>query len=311
MFGITTIVCLVFGADAPASTVEGNSTSPPRVVVLANTTTILQRDPLLLATHFHNLSQVDVRLIDKPALRFDYVDYYVRTSGEWRRVPTLQEVRSPRGSSSERGIGRTVLSKSVFAQCDVIHRAEDAFLFENVGEYEIRAVLQTTVGQMISQPVKVSVEARPMSDLKRITEAAKVLHYLEFLTLQWNPPEKIKALEELGGNVGLTIRNARQLQEMMKAGNAGQLKYPKDRIEELLEQVDPVSREIALDRLAKHTTRWSDREGMQYLASMMANDSLERREMLRHMRLLRGDDQRPQWIRSDFGKEGEDVVESD
>lgn len=311
MFVITAIVCLVVGADAPASTVEGNSTSPPRVIVLANATTILQRDPLLLAAHFHNLSPADVRLIDKPALRFDYVDYFIRTSGEWRRIPTLQEVRSPRGSSSERGIGRTVLSKSVLSQCDVIHRVGDAFLFENVGEYELRAVLQTTVGQVTSEPVKVSVEARPMSDLKRITEATKVLHYLEFLTLQWKPPEKIKALEELGGNVGLTIRNARQLQEISKADNAGPLKFPKDRIEEFLGRVDPVSREIALDRLAKHATRWSDREGMQHLASVMDNDSLERREMLRHMRLLRGDDQRPQWIRSDFGKEGEDVVESD
>jgi hypothetical protein len=147
--------------------------------------------------------------------------------------------------------------------------------------------------------------------LERIAKAGRLLHYLEFYTLRWKPPDEIKELREVGGNVGLAIDNALLLQTYAKTRMLDGLDAPRDRICDLLkDRLDPVSWKIALERLGKHFMP-GDREGMFYVASAMPHDSWYRRELLRCVRRLADPASHLPWVRRDFGEPSDEPVDSD
>jgi hypothetical protein len=316
MSNAITVLALALAADNPALGEESGPGQPPRVELEANATTILQRDPLFLMSLVQNRETADIRLFNERHETGAYAILYLRYSGEWRRIPTMEEIRARRLELEGEQKGRAVLSGSSFAEYHAIHREgreKSAFLFEEPGTYEVQAVVKTADRQLTSKPLIITVEARPTKDLERIAAASKQLRYLEFFRLQqWTPPDEVKALEDVGGNIGMAIRNALLLQEYARSGKIEGKEIPKDQISDFLKQrFDSISWTIALERLANQYWRWSDKEGMRCFARVMPHDSLERRELLRHMRLLAHPDDARYWIRQDFGRDGQELVESD
>lgn len=283
----------------------------PRLVLVANSTTILQRDPLFLMSLVENKSGTDIRLFHEPKQTGDYAILYLRAKDEWRRIPTMAEIRSPRKDLEGPENGRAVLSHSTYAEFHAIHREGDAFLFEETGTYELRAVVETSAGTWTSKSVTVTVQPRPAKDLERIATAAKQLHYLEFYTLQWKPPDEIKALKDVGGNTGMAIKNALLLQEIARSGTVKGLHVSKGEIIEVLTQLDPVSRNNAFDQLAENFRRKGEHKTFKAIIEASPHDSQRRRESLRKFRLLNDPTALEWWVRRDFGELSDEKVDSE
>jgi hypothetical protein len=161
------------------------------------------------------------------------------------------------------------------------------------------AVAVTEALDLRSDPISITVAERPPANLERIQKAEDVLLYLECGSLSWKMPESLLALEDVGGNIGASIRNFRVLQKVA-AGN-----------EPIPAGLDPVSHESALCLLAQHYRRTASWDRLRDVVAKMRDDSFSRRESLRLLR-RNADPLAPQgWRRSDFGQPGEESVISD
>jgi len=308
---VITILSLALAADSPALKDEAATTQTPRLELVANSTTILQRDPLFLMSLVHNSGSTDIRLFHEPYETGEYTVLYLRTKEEWRRISTMAEIRDPRRECDGVQIGCAVLSRSSFAEYHALLRNGEAFIFEEPGKYELRAVVRMADRLLTSKPVTITVEPRPVKDLERIGAAGKQLHSLEFLTLKWKLPAQMKALADVGGNTGTAIRNALLLEEFAKGGAIDGQKIAKSEIINILkERFDRVSKNKALDQLAEHFRLMGDGQTFRSIVAETSFDSRRRRESLREFRLLTDPTAAESWTRRDFGQPSDEKVDS-
>lgn len=311
MFWAAIIVSFALAPDSPALTDKARPGQIARLELVANTTTILQRDPLFLISLVHNAS-TDIHLLREAPQTGDYVALFMRVEGEWRRIPTMEKTRAPNKDREGGKKGRAVLSHSSYAEYHAIHRDADAFLFDEPGKYELKAVARTANGELTSKTITVTVEPRLAKDLKRIAAAGKQLDCLEFLTLRWKLPAEIKALEDVGGNIGIAVKYESLLQDLTRSEKIEGREIPWDQLADFFKKhFDSVCWKFALERFASNYIYGAPPHGRSQVAQAMPHDSLWRRELRRHVRVHTSENRTTAWMRQDFGGEGDQIVESD
>src|SRR4030095_336747 len=115
MFWTAIIVTLALTADGPVLTDEAGPGQTPHLELVANSTTILQRDPLFLVSLVHNVS-TDIHLLREAPQTSDYAALFVRADGQWHRIPAMAKTRSPNKEREGGERGRAVLSHSSYAE---------------------------------------------------------------------------------------------------------------------------------------------------------------------------------------------------
>jgi hypothetical protein len=302
--------CLL-SADVPGT--DGAGSGRPRLVVIPNVRTILQRDHLCLMVLVENHATSDIRLTGTPTIDGRYVQFELRQTGSWQPAPKMNE--GPKNDESMGHRGRAVLSGSEYVEFSALQRDRARFLFEGPGKYQLRGTVQTTFGPLVSEPVTITAESRPAEQLQRIEQAAEILPKLELRNLRWNRPEELLALKGVGGNIGYALKNAQLLQEYAKAGTIdGGIVALEDLPDLLRQRLDAVNWEGALQLLGQHFMNAEELPGMKVIGRAMPHDSFRRRALFHQLR-FRADPTTPQWaVRSDFGQNGRtsnDRVESD
>jgi hypothetical protein len=305
-----TILSLALAADCPEKKEEAGPDQAPYLELAANNATILQRDPLFLMSLVHNCGDADVRLFhESPG---DYAALDLRVEGQWHRIPTLAKTRPAHEEREGVKKGRLVLSHSSYAEYHAIHREGEAFLFDEPGQYELRAVARTADGELTSKAITITVEARSAKNLQRIAAASEQLQHLQFVTLRTKLPAQIKALEEVGGNIGMAIKNELHLQEITSFEKTLRGDITWGRISDVLNKhFDSLSGKMALERIASTYLYGAAPEGMAEVAQAMPHDSLWRRQLRRFIRLLRSENQSRPWVRRDFDGDSDDLADSD
>lgn len=284
---------------------------PVRVSLVANAATIRQRDHLLLMLIIENAGSSDIHVY-QPRECMRLVRLFCRFDDEWQELSTMDEQQfDPR--CEERGDrGRAILRRSSYCEYKALQRHRSEFVFDSPGKYELRASVLTSVGEVWSDSVTITVEGRSDSDLRRIEEAGDALSALQFGNLHWKVSAKLAQLEDVGGNIGETIRDIAELQKYVSDLNVNRLAIQAgDRFPGLAKRFEKVSFEFALNQLAHfHLTNF-ERNHLQAVVGAMKYDSFARRESLRELR-RQVDPLAPQgWTRSDFGQVGDEKVVSE
>ena len=306
-------LCLALYTDAPDA---GHSTTP-RLVVAPNRSTILQRDHLPLLALVKNPGKTDIRIMHRQRTSFgEYVRFEVRDGDTWRSIRTMNDLATNLDGagygSANPERGRAILARSTYAELPVLLRDGGSFLFEKPGHVELRGVVFTHDGKLVSESITIAVLPRSAEDLRRIEAASKVLHYLELKVLEWVFPQKLTALVDTGGNIAQTLDNTRVLQEYVRSGSVDGVRVATDTICDTLKgRLDGVNFNLALDRLAEHGVKMRGWELVRNVIAAQTYDSFRREEALRAIRRLNDPTAAEGKTRRDLGDNSDEPIESD
>lgn len=313
MYLANVALCVALYVHAPGAS-DSNS---PRLVVVPNRSTILQRDHLALLAMVENPGNADIRIIHGRRTNFgEYIRFEVRDGKKWRSIRTMKDLGTNLNGdgygSGDTERGRAILAHATYAELPALLRDGDSFLFENPGQVELRGVVSTQDRKIVSEPIAITVMPRSAEELQRIGAASKDLIYLELRVLEWVFPQSVTALADVRGNIAQTIDNARVVQEFVHSGTVDGVRVPREKICDTLKaRFDRVNFNIALDRLAEHGAKMRDWELVRGVVAAQSYDSSRREETLRALRYLTDPTAAEGKTRRDFGDNSDDPIESD
>jgi hypothetical protein len=128
---------------------------------------------------------------------------------------------------------------------------KDQFVFSQPGRFELRAEVQLSGKQVQSKPVVITVKPRAQSLVKRIQDAGISVGTAGGAYLKPPLPDKLVALEDVGGNIGDSIKNKLLMQRIV----SGEERTGDDVIKYIRERMDPLDAEISLAILGEHYFR--------------------------------------------------------
>ena len=247
-----------------------------QVTLDSNAKEILQRDNLLLLAVIENKSESALTVFSQPG-RPNHIQLELFKDGDW--VP----VDVPRGDFMP-GSGRILLDgMSTYAETKTLQIERWGFVFEAPGTYKLRGVAKMPWGDQASEPLVITVKERSAADLKRIK--ADVLGYLE-AGAQAPLPEKLLALQSVGGNIARTIEYSQKTRAVAEETPwKGVTVRREEACDWLRKELDPVSAEHALLSLGNAYRTKKNIDGIFRVLSALPHDSAERRELLYFFRL--------------------------
>ena len=173
-----------------------------------NRTSICQRDPLVVKAVLANHGEDLIKMTGKPA-RSNRIRYQQQINGKWIPLPSWS-TRSGIGTmmpGSRGGDGQFIAKDASCAEYDVIVLdSKDNFIFDKLGKSQIRAIAETSVGQLTSAPVTIVVEPRKPEQLERIESAKKWLYLIgQDVPSHGSVPKQLVELRDVGGNIAKGI----------------------------------------------------------------------------------------------------------
>ena len=276
---------LIAVAVVPAlSVADEPSLSRPRLVLATNASRILQRDNLMVRIVLFNptAAELSVEPLDAD-LFMSYGRVQIRKGSTWELLNFVVDENFPMPFGG--GGARTISSKAEFAEYSALHRHKKAFVFEEAGKYELRAIAKTSLGELTSNPVTIDVGDRTAIDLRRFEEAGKSLREFEFASLNRELTDNFTALERIGGNAAATIRAFLLTQEFAKSRRIGAEAVSVNRACDLLKsQMDQVCYENALNLLVSHYVARQDFDSLREIHRHMPYRSGPEREAARWLK---------------------------
>lgn len=260
-----------------------------KLTLVPNATEILQRDNVMLLSILENksISAVHIMLDGSDSgggrIRHEMQD----KEGRWGKIrASVDQFRlfcGLRGSFVMQG-------DSAYAECEAIHRKslKGAFLFEAPGTYKIRGVVTMPWGELYSEAVTITVKERPLSDLKSIESIPpNDLWSLGNPNLDRALPESLLKVRHVGGNIARTIDQW----QMAQAAFEGRVWKGKPIAKErncqwMRENLDPVAYEHSLDALGHYYVTKKHWDGLPRVVDAMKYDSVGRRNLIYHIKLL-------------------------
>lgn len=251
------VAILLFGAEDLAE-----------LTLRPNSTEILQRDNLLVRVVLKIKSESAITVFSAGGI--DRFRMELLEDDKWVRVGAPQGDGGPGG-------GLLLLGKSTFVGAKHLHLRKAGFLFEDPGEYQLRAVAKMPWGELASRPVTINVNKRDKVDLKRIADPELRLGHLAH-GVESPMPKNILALETVGGNIGRTIKERLMtrtlaLEEPWKGESVAKEKV----CDWLSKRMDPVSYEHALIQLGIFYRQKKNWDGLFRVSQALLDDSAERR----------------------------------
>ena len=272
-----TLLLLVLSADDSA-----------KLTLVPNATEILQRDNLLLLSVLENktISAVHVMGDSEPAC--GYICHEIQDKGgSWIKImASIDQIGIFCGMK-----GNFVLNgQSSTAECEAVHRRslKGAFHFENPGTYKIRAVAPMPWGELCSEPVTIVVKERSLAHLKEIEETPPSdLWSLGRPGLGHPLRESLLKLKPVGGNIARTIEQWEMAQAVCEGGKWNGATVLKEKnCKWMQENMDPVALENSLDAVSAYYVSKKHWEGLPRFIDAMQYDSLRRRDLIYHLKLL-------------------------
>ncbi|MCI0359469.1 MAG: hypothetical protein L0211_13415 [Planctomycetaceae bacterium] len=259
------ILCCLLSAD-----VRPPSVAPPtklRLVLTPNTSKILQHDNLLLRVMLEVPRASKVTVVVEPPHELDgyYFRIEIKASDDWRRLLTVREELVGAGCL---GSARwTFPAGSRYAEYNWFHRDRGLCIFDKPGKYELRAVANLTTGELVSDPVTITVSERPAADLERIDQGRFVasfsLTHFHRGHLDWGKPDDSRPYESLGGNIKTTIKHFALLHEFVRTNKVQGKEVSKNEMCTALQrQMDPISWEYTLTFLGGYYATKADLESL-------------------------------------------------
>jgi hypothetical protein len=272
------LLCLLLAADHPV-----------QLTLIPNATEILQRDNLLLLSVLENrsISAVHVMPDKGEDLGGGHICYEIEKDGSWVRItPAFSQIAFLCGLK-----GKLVLSgESSYAERESIHRRslKGAFLFETPGTYKLRAVAQMPWGEHPSEPVTITVKARPEIDLQAIESVTPMdLWALGRPSLERPLPENLLKLKSVGGNIAHTLEQWEMAQAACEGGKWKDAVILKEKnCQWMKKNMDSVALEHSLDVLSRYYLSKRHWEALPRCLEAMQYDSSMRRELIYQQKLL-------------------------
>jgi hypothetical protein len=151
--------------------------------------------------------------------------------------------------------------QSQYAEHNWYHVSKREYLFADPGTCKVRAIAKTSSGLLISNECEIKVTARSPAHLERIGDMGTASYGLE-TTLKWDSGEVLMAIQDVGGNLGTTIRNRNLVREYLRRGTIdGKAVLPNQLCDVLQKQLDEVSYGNALDELIDYYVAKRDPDG--------------------------------------------------
>jgi len=275
---LTLLLLLVPSADDSA-----------KLTLVPNATAILQRDNLLLLSVLENksISAVHV-MLDGSDSGGGRIWHEIQDKDD-RWVKIKAAVDQMRIFCGLRG-NLVMPGESAYAECEAIHRRnlKGAFLFENPGTFKIRAVVKMPWGDLPSEPVSITVKERPWSDLEMIESIPpNDLWALGRPSLGRPLPESLLELKPVGGNIAHTLEQWEMAEAACEGREWKGAAILKEKNCQWMEKnMDPVAFENSLDALGAYYVGKKHWEGLPRLIDAMQYDSLRRRDLIYHLKLL-------------------------
>src|SRR5262245_49835885 len=188
------------------------------LTLAVNRETILERDHLVVRAVIENHGEEAVRIDPRSVTgggiirRGGHIVYERNTPAGWE---PLLDMDSQSNGDFVRSTTPTVAPGGAYAEYARFWRA-GGFVFENAGTYEIRAVVETSAGDIRSQPVKIVVKPRHYADRERIEALTPHLYFIGQPFFPSEIPLNVSALKDVSGNLGQAIQNLEFLDRLRK-----------------------------------------------------------------------------------------------
>jgi len=257
---VLVLAILLFGAEDLAE-----------LTLRPNVTNILQRDNLLVTVVLEVKSRSAITVF--PPKTGDRFRIQMFEDDKWIGVGASQGDGGP-------GAPLLLMGKSTFSDTKHLHLRKGGFLFENPGEYRLRAIVTMPWGELASKPVTIAVGKRNAHDLKKIEDGGWRLLYLEGGILSPMHPN-ILALKSLGGNIGRTINERLMTRTLASEEPWKGESVPKEKVcDWLRKKMDPVSYEYALVQLGIFYNQKKNWDGLFRVTEAFEHDSAQRRSLV-------------------------------
>jgi hypothetical protein len=136
-----------------------------------------------------------------------------------------------------------------YAEYDVIlFDDKDQFVFNRPGPVELRAVVQLSGNRVESKPIVITVKRRAPSLIKQIEGVGISVATLGGQWLTSPLPDKVVALEDVGGTISDGIRNRQLIDRIAR----GEEKTGDDVVKYVRNRMAPLDAEIGLALLGNH-----------------------------------------------------------
>jgi hypothetical protein len=236
----------------------------PTVALTLNRAEICRYDYLAVKSVIANPSEIGVYIEKKlpgPAIQFEL------WNGEsWIPIRGM-EFRRPQGA---KGKPPLLNINATYAEYNTIFWDEkDRYVFDQPGRFKLRAVVQLSGERVESEAVAFTVKPRAPSMIKRIKDAGISVATLGGRWLTPPVPDKLVALEDVGGNIGAGVTNLRLMDRIV----TGEENTGNDVLRYVCAQMDPLDAEMCLAILGNHYFRKQDWENLAKVNDSFAENS--------------------------------------
>jgi hypothetical protein len=256
-------ICLACAVTAEVPDYE--ITGPPaelKLTLTPSATVIRQGDNLLLRTVLEVPSGSPVTVVVEPPHELDgsYFRVEIKDGEKWRRLRNV--VEDSKGPACLSRYRWSFAPGTRYAEYNWFHRNDGAWIFSDVRKYELRAIAQLSMKELVSNTITIVVEKRSAKDLDEILKG-RYLSYFRAGHLNWEKPARIAGTRVVGGEVERTVKHFLLLHELVHAQKiAGREVSRKDTYRTLRVHMDPVSWEYSLGVLARDAMYRGDNESL-------------------------------------------------
>jgi hypothetical protein len=244
------------------------------LTLTVNREMILERDHLVVRAVIENHGEEAVRLDPRSVTgggvirRGGHILYERNTPTGW--VP-LWDMDARSNADFVRTTTPTLAPGGAYAEYARFWLSgEHDFVFEKAGTYEIRAVVETSVGDVRSKPVRFRVKPRHEADRERIEALSRKLYFIGRPLFPNEIPDEVWVLKDLGGNLGQGVRNLEFLDRLRKGD-----KMEDDNVAKCVHrQMKGIDAEIGLITLGYHFARWERWEYLRQIVDALPYETI-------------------------------------